>query len=169
MTPLKNVVFSSTRQWNPGDEFIQFGCQNLMSNLINFNSILFNRNPQIRGSYDTNHPFLNANHSHKFNTSFINSLIGKYIKLNFWDNSFKNNGRYGIDYCVISGSPEWSGSRLKPLFKFIEKNKIPTFFLGLGGNKNLDESSLSRLDWRTLKSARFISTRDSSAQQTLSN
>ena len=81
--PFENVVFSSTRQWNPGDEFIQFGCQNLMSNLINFNSILFNRNPQIRGSYDTNHPFLNANHSHKFNTSFINSLIGKYIKLNF--------------------------------------------------------------------------------------
>ena len=168
MPPVKNVIFSSTRQWNPGDEFIQFGCQNLISNLINFNSILFNRNPQIRGLHDTNHPFLNANHSHKFNTSVINAFIGKYIKLNFWDNSFKNNGEYSTDFCVISGSPEWSGRRLEPLFKYIEKNKIPTFFLGLGGNKNLNQNTLSTLDWNTLKNAKFISTRDSTSQKALS-
>ena len=44
-----NIVFSTTRQWNPGDEFILLGCINLLKKQLGeFNPIIFNRNPQIR-------------------------------------------------------------------------------------------------------------------------
>ncbi len=46
----KNVLISTTRQWNPGDEFIMLGCLNILKEIYgdNINPIIFNRNPDIR-------------------------------------------------------------------------------------------------------------------------
>lgn len=47
----KNILVSTTRQWNPGDEFILLGSLNIMKNILgkdNINTIIFNRNPDIR-------------------------------------------------------------------------------------------------------------------------
>ena len=44
-----NVVYSATRQWNCGDEFILFGCRNLLEKVLGgHNPIIYNRNPDIR-------------------------------------------------------------------------------------------------------------------------
>lgn len=31
---MKNIMFSTTRQWNIGDEFILFGVRNILENLL---------------------------------------------------------------------------------------------------------------------------------------
>lgn len=46
---IKNVVLSTTRQWNPGDEFILLGIINLLREVIGeFNPVIFNRSPEVR-------------------------------------------------------------------------------------------------------------------------
>jgi len=45
-----NILVSSTRQWNPGDEFIFFGVQNLLKEALKgqrINWILYDRNPDL--------------------------------------------------------------------------------------------------------------------------
>ena len=45
-----NIVFSTTRQFNPGDEFILYGIINILHDVMKkkaFNSIIYNRNPDI--------------------------------------------------------------------------------------------------------------------------
>jgi hypothetical protein len=45
----KNILFSTTRQSNPGDEFIFFGVRNLLGEKnIRFNTVVYNRHPTIR-------------------------------------------------------------------------------------------------------------------------
>lgn len=47
MNAIKNIMFSSTRQWNCGDEFILFGVMNIFDRLLgkdSYNPILYNRN-----------------------------------------------------------------------------------------------------------------------------
>jgi hypothetical protein len=168
MSKIKNILFSSTRQWNPGDEFIQFGCEYLISQFFNFNSLLFNRNPQIRSSFDFLNPLLSSSRAINYTSSPLSVLLSSFFRLNFWDNSFKNRGEYKVDYCIISGSPEWYGRRMVPLFDFIKKYQVPTLFLGLGGNRKQNYSDFSVLDWCILKNAKLITTRDDQSQRLLS-
>jgi hypothetical protein len=42
---MKNILVAATRQWNPGDEFILFGVQNLIGE--NNNYIIYDRNPDL--------------------------------------------------------------------------------------------------------------------------
>ena len=46
----KNILISTTRQWNPGDEFIMMGALCILKNLYGdiLNPIIYNRNPDIR-------------------------------------------------------------------------------------------------------------------------
>ena len=46
-----NIVFSATRQFNPGDEFILYGIMNLLHDVMeneSFNAVIYNRNPDIK-------------------------------------------------------------------------------------------------------------------------
>ncbi|MGJ0343718.1 polysaccharide pyruvyl transferase family protein [Aliarcobacter cryaerophilus] len=128
-----NIVFSTTRQWNPGDEFILLGTINLLQeyfeqqkekrlkNNLQFNPIIYNRNPQIRRARKRD--FI----------KMIDNFLGKDFIEKFRDNSVKD--RKPMDYTdlvVFAGSPEWIGRRLKKLYTEILNNKIPTIFLGLG-------------------------------------
>ena len=49
-----NILFSSTRQWNPGDEFIFFGVRNLIEDFFQkkINWVLYDRNPDLFVSVD---------------------------------------------------------------------------------------------------------------------
>ncbi|MBA1433147.1 MAG: hypothetical protein FAF04_06050 [Epsilonproteobacteria bacterium] len=120
-----NIVFSTTRQWNPGDEFILLGCINLLHEIIDeFNPIIFNRNPQIRRSRKRDI------------IKLIDNLVGKDFIEKFLDNSVKE--RPHMDYAdmvVFAGSPEWRGRRLTKLYQEINTYDIPTIFLGLGFRK----------------------------------
>lgn len=132
-----NIVFSTTRQWNPGDEFILLGTINLLKEYFvlkqvggdsesNFNSIIYNRNPQIRRARKRD--FI----------KMIDNFLGRDFIEKFRDNSVKD--RKPLDYAdlvVFAGSPEWKGRRLKKLYKEIKENKIPTIFLGLGTDSKI--------------------------------
>lgn len=81
---MKNIVFSTTRQYNPGDEFILMGLENLFADLgIEYNAIIANRHPVI----DRNWKGLSLDNSF----DFVN-----------WDL---------IDYVVFAGSPAWWQNR----------------------------------------------------------
>ena len=154
-----NIVFSTTRQWNPGDEFILLGCINLLKNVVNdLNPIIFNRNPQIRR--DRKRDIIKS----------IDNLLGKDWAEKFLDNSVKDRLPFNYADCVVfAGSPEWRGRRLSKLYEFIYNNNLPTIFLGLGaGSKRslpLNKETLSDLEIQVFKSAKLISCRDCSSEK----
>ncbi|NLK66695.1 MAG: polysaccharide pyruvyl transferase family protein [Campylobacteraceae bacterium] len=122
-----NIVFSTTRQWNPGDEFILMGTINLLNEHFTikerdgFNPIIYNRNPQTRRARKRDI------------IKMIDNFLGKDFIEKFKDNSVKD--RKPLDYAdlvVFAGSPEWVGRRLKKLYSEIINYKIPTIFLGIG-------------------------------------
>ena len=77
---MKNILFSTTRQYNPGDEFILMGLENLFRVLgLQYNAVIANR-----------HPFLDRKSQR---TSSDNSF--DFVD---WDL---------IDYVVFAGSPAW--------------------------------------------------------------
>lgn len=156
-----NIVFSTTRQWNPGDEFILLGTINLLQEYfeqkkgeVEFNSIIFNRNPQIRRARKRD--FI----------KMVDNFLGRDFIEKFRDNSVKD--RKALDYAdlvVFAGSPEWIGRRLKKLYSEILVNKIPTVFLGLGtdskkpleyNNKYFDDKEIEVFE----KYTKIITTRD---------
>lgn len=134
---MRNILASTTRQWNCGDEFILFGCQNLVESVIDepLNWVIFNRNPDI---------------------------MAKRPK-GIYENSFYNRSLKYFQHIVIAGSPEWFGGPLKPLFETLDKEKRRAIFLGVGYIKN--RMPFSKLDKDVLSKARFISTRDNFAKE----
>lgn len=148
-----NVVFSATRQWNPGDEFILFGCINaLRSAGFEFNPIIFNRNPQTRGRRRSSRVSLGLDRA------LGGSLLGKFL-----DNSLKDDTDPAIvDLVVFAGSPEWHGRRLAPLYSLIDAHKKPAVFLGIGSANDFtfDASHFTETEMRVLRAARLITCRE---------
>ncbi len=112
-----NILFSTTRQWNCGDEFIRFGIRNLLESLgAEYNPVIYNRHPSITPQkYNRKHPW-------------------SFRKLNpHRDNSFILDDPKAIDYVILAGSPEWAwGQRSSNLHRFILDNKLRCAFLGVG-------------------------------------
>ena len=129
------ILFSTTTNYNPGDELILKGIENLLSDCkLTYEKYIYDRNPQNFGIFKS---------------------IGE-IKL-------KQLTTEKISYVVFAGTPEWSseipspfdifrkfeeprfyprllGLRLtdrinNPLLKFILKNQIRCLFLGVGSSK----------------------------------
>lgn len=152
-----NIVFSTTRQWNPGDEFILMGSINLLKKFYgndSFNPIIYNRNPQIRRSRKRDV------------VKIIDNLVGKDMLEKFLDNSVKD--RLPMDYAdmvVFAGSPEWRGRRLTKLYDSIKDYKLPSIFLGIGTGANepleFSKKNFSSDEMDILKSAKLITCRDS--------
>lgn len=150
-----NIVFSTTRQWNPGDEFILLGCINLLKEVYkdaSFNPVIYNRNPQIRRSRKRDI------------IKMIDNLLGRDFVEKFLDNSVKD--RLPLDYAdlvVFAGSPEWRGRRLTKLYDSIVEYNLPTLFLGIGtsGRFEFNEKNFTNNEIKVLKNARLITCRDS--------
>lgn len=152
-----NIVFSTTRQWNPGDEFILLGCINLLrDHLGEFNPIIFNRHPQIRRSRKRDI------------IKIIDNLLGKDFIEKFSDNSVKE--RIDMDYAdlvVFAGSPEWRGKRLTKLYDSIAQYNIPALFLGLSsgsGSINVNAEHFTPHEITALQQSELITCRDCSKQ-----
>ena len=116
-----NILFSTTRQWNPGDEFIFFGIKNLLHKIgVSFNAIYYNRHPGVTPRKYWRKNFWSLSHP-----------------LPHWDNSFSLEGINLIDYVIFAGTPEWfGGPRIKPLLEYILRNKLRCAFLGVGVHKH---------------------------------
>lgn len=147
-----NIVFSTTRQWNPGDEFILMGCINLLSHQIReFNPIIYNRNPQTRRARKIDI------------VKTIDNALGKDFVEKFLDNSVKD--RVPMDYAdmvVFAGSPEWRGRRMKKLYESILEFNLPTIFLGLGtsGKFSFSDEHFTKDEQEVFRKALLVTTRD---------
>lgn len=120
----KNIVFSTTKQWNPGDEFILKGIINILRDAgVEFNPIIFNRNPDIRSYYGQR--YYRQNFEDDKETT-------KYIRSNMLDNSAKPWMSYEyVDAIIFAGTPEWQGWRNYELYLKAIEYKVPVFFWGI--------------------------------------
>lgn len=145
----RNIVFSTTRQWNPGDEIILKGIINLLRDLkIEFNPLIFNRNPDIRSSYGI--PLYRNVAKHE-NELWYN------IKSAIMDNSIKPWSQYAnIDAIIFAGTPEWQGGRSRELYINAVKYQIPVYFIGIDSNY----SEKGCIVESVVKKAKFISVRN---------
>lgn len=127
---MKNVVYSATRQWNPGDEFILQGSINLMQSAIGeHNAILYNRHPGLRPLYGEGR-FCRVRED--WSNAQVNELE-KDFRIGFFDNSVKFDTDLSfVDYAVIAGSPECFNRRTENFYYHVGKNNIPLLALGVG-------------------------------------
>ncbi len=127
----KNILYNSTYSWNPGDEFILMGVQNILKPFFpNQIPLIYNRNPDIRQSY-----IPKELKTMKYPLQLSKKLEEKLNILNigFFDNSVKFDTDLSfVDLAVFAGTPENFSPRCTNLYEHIIKNKIPTLMLGIG-------------------------------------
>lgn len=161
---MKNILFSTTRQWNPGDEFILMGCINILKNFYTeFNPIIYNRNPEIRQELQYKNFLRKIQKMPRFKGSgFISNLFNPLFRFEFFDNSFKDytDGSF-LDLAVFAGSPEWCTKRCIQMYKTIEANNIPVIYLGIGSSCNYNLKKVPSVIKNVLGRAKFIAVRDS--------
>lgn len=155
-----NVLFSTTRQWNVGDEFILFGAINLIKSSLHddINPIIYNRHPDLRTDLKS-FPYLD---NIKFCTCDELSLLAEAnFRIGFRDNSFKLSldGQF-IDLVVFAGTPEWSNNRCLDLYLIIEKFNLPVIALGIGNciqdRNDIIMRNLNRFQLFTVRSPELI-------------
>ncbi len=100
-----NILISTTTNWNPGDDFIRFGVQNLLKGVFNNPTYIhYDRNPDIVNLQKQTSNVMNAD-----------------IK---WDM---------IDLVVMAGSPEFLHEPLKHIYDGLyEHRHIPLLAIGVG-------------------------------------
>lgn len=122
----RSILFSTTRGWNCGDEFILFGVRRALTEFgVEFNPVIYNRHPSITPrKFQARRPLFPASAAPHL------------------DNSHSLDGFCGVDYVVFAGSPEWAtGKRNLALHRFILENNLRCAFIGVGlaGPRTLGE------------------------------
>ncbi|HWA41691.1 MAG TPA: polysaccharide pyruvyl transferase family protein [Hypericibacter adhaerens] len=170
-----NIVYSSTRSWNCGDDFILYGVRRLVEAVLpEHNALIYNRNPElIMGRIAHDRPVVQTIEGDKgpVTVAFNPYDLAKPFQ-GHWDNSV----RAGFDgsvlnACIFAGTPEWIGDPVLPLIDIALAHKLPTAYLGLGsfeGTRSLSFNELSAKDRQLLERARLITVRDESAVKLLS-
>ena len=109
---MKTILFSTTRQYNPGDEFILMGLENLFKEIpLSYNPVIANRNP----------------------------MIDRLTKRTYKDNSFNFLNWDLIDYVIFAGSPVWWQNR-SSLSDVVNSVSDKTFISTFGRFVNLNRS-----------------------------
>jgi hypothetical protein len=97
---MKNILFSTTRQWNPGDEFILFGIRRIFSAIgLEHNAVIFNRNPEV------NPPLTDWNPLRRISRNLKGEQYWKsFFRIGSADNSYKPgmSGKF-VDLAVFAG------------------------------------------------------------------
>jgi hypothetical protein len=165
---MPSFIFSTTRDWNPGDDFILYGVRNLLESIIpEFNSFIYDRNPDY--------------HALRIPSLSVFDTSGKKFPVDFTKvpdmlpalrNSLGLKGDLSnIDFAIFAGSPEWAGFMLEPFNKFILENKIPSIYLGVGffeGFKEHGYKATTELDRKSFQNSLLITARDQLAGDMLS-
>lgn len=158
-----NVLFSTTRSWNPGDDFILYGVRRLLTPLIGpFNPIVFNRQPalhQLRLRLDQETEIVTPEGRVRSN---LYQAIAPHLY--HGDNSWHEGlDPAAIDLAVFAGTPEWFGTMTEPLTRMLLANGIPTLYLGIGileTSRGMSFRSLPREDRYLLAQAKLVTVRD---------
>lgn len=153
---MKDFIFSTTRQWNCGDEFILLGTMNIIKAAVgDFNPIIYNRNPDIR-PIGLSKGFRNLKFQRGYTQNKDLCLLTSYLRIGFHDNSIKyDSDLSNASMAFFAGSPETFGHRNYNFFEHIIKNNIPLMALGIGWFGNV-----SSFEKEIYKKALFVSVRD---------
>ncbi len=136
---MKNIIFSTTRQWNPGDELILAGVMNVLRAVgEQYNPIIFNRNPDVRSCFQDEQMFKTSQVPNDFHVNAATRMLESNLKFGFFDNSLKPNTdcRFA-DWVIFAGTPEWCNGKTYDLYVNILKYQIPVMILGVGGGLDI--------------------------------
>jgi hypothetical protein len=134
-----NILVSSTRQWNPGDEFIFWGVRSLVEGALgkSQNWMLWNRNPDL----------------------FMQQWRDPRVRIDTISNSANTPNLDIIDLVVLAGTPEWTGGPVAPLYDALRNNPdLPLLAVGVGSgadNLQLSDAEIAVLS----RPSSFITTR----------
>jgi hypothetical protein len=155
----KNIVFLTTRQWNPGDEFILRGTRNIIQTILpHFNTIIFNRHPEIHPNAKFPNPLRRFQGTIKGHTYW-----GPFLRVGAKDNSFiaQASDPNIFSMLVVAGSPGWENPASNSLYKYAMSHSLPAMFLGIGTPyENFSFDRLPRFARELLKDALAVTTRD---------
>jgi hypothetical protein len=144
-----NILISSTRQWNPGDEFILLGVRNLLNEAINkpINWVLYDRNPDL----------------------FVDGWNNALHKELFWTNAFSRRNFVPFDLAVIAGTPEWFGKPMVSFYETVRKYEIPLIIIGAGYYSDAPIDFSEDEKYCLNKLSKIITVRDNYASKVFSN
>lgn len=155
MHEVRNVLYVTTRQWNPGDEFILAGVRAVGRRLgwQPRSEAIFNKSPQVVGKWSHLNPFRmkHANYS----TGYVDS----FVRTATFDNSFGSDDDISFfDTVVFCGSPGWFGGRLRGLYAKLAEFDGQVLFLGIGSSNR--QVKLSNSEAQCLERADVVTCRD---------
>lgn len=163
---VKSVLYSTTRSWNIGDDFILFGVRNLVDQVLpGHNPIIYNRNPDLH--QQRVRPIKVATKDGTFPIDLVSTGV-------FWrfDNSWRPpHSLAGIDYCIYAGSPEWMGSMTEPLSAALLSTDTPSALIGIGvheGTRDLSFDNMPDIDKAVIRRSSPIIVRDPDCARNLS-
>ena len=162
---IPNILYSTTRSWNSGDDFILFGVRNIIDAVLpQHNPLIYNRNPDLH-RIRIHHPTVNVEAPNIRGRVAVN--LAKGLDPVIWkcDNSWRPPHDLSlIDFCVFAGTPEWLGSMTEPLVAALLPTDIPVAYIGIGthdGIEKLEFDNFPLIDAKLLRKADLVIVRDS--------
>lgn len=127
-------MYSATRQWNPGDEFILSGSRRIIDTALGtFEPVLYDRNPDVRPSDGTTPAYRTLKRPVDGKAGDIYEKLSAYLRLGFFSNSVKFDSDMSFAaLAVLAGSPEWATPRCWSFYDHVFRNRLPLVGLGLG-------------------------------------
>lgn len=160
---MMRILYVTTRQWNPGDEFILAGCRRILDTCRIQRPVeaIYNKSPQTTSLLE------------KWNFWKRPYLISNVAALDFafnithYDNSFKRSSKLDTyDAVIFAGSPGWAGGRIAPLMHKLEDFTGKIAYLGIGTpNRPI---SLNRAERQVMQRA-LVTCRDQQLVHNLAN
>jgi len=112
LRPLQ-ILCASTRQWNPGDEWIARGVRHLFRTIYPDRApswMLYDRSPDC----------------------FLEPWAASARRPHLLGNSYQPAGELpAVDLVIVAGTPEWLGPHLQPLARAAHSSAAPVFYLGI--------------------------------------
>lgn len=130
----KFALFSATRQWNPGDEFILSGSRRIIGSALgDVDAILYDRNPDVRPSDGTTVGYRHIRRPISEEAGEAYERLSARLRLGFFSNSVKFDSDVSYaSFAVMAGSPEWATPRCWNFYDHVLRNGLPLLGLGLG-------------------------------------
>ena len=157
------VLFSTTRMYNPGDDFVLFGIRRLLEEALGpFVPVVHNRNPALHALRGLAEASAGRPDSASAGMAELHRTIAATVP--DYDNSWHPGFDMGaVDLAVFAGTPEWAGTVTAPLVDALLAAETPMLYLGLGafeGIGAMDYAELPVRDRRLLERARLVTVRD---------
>jgi polysaccharide pyruvyl transferase WcaK-like protein len=167
--PILNIVFSSTRQWNPGDEAILAGCRRILHAAApntHHNAVLYNRHPDLRSCWANTQHFRRTPVPPDFHLTETGRLLQANLQVGLFDNSLKpdTDGSF-IDWVVLAGTPEWCSGKMDDLFQLVLRHNLPVLILGVGGGCDIPNPAYREI----IAHAKLRTAREENTQTAIQN